>query len=248
MDVLNTAAKGLATSAFELIKAEILKGTLKPEERLRVQGLSQRYGIGATGIREALSRLVTDGLVAAEDQRGFCVVPVSREELLDLTKTRIGVEQLALTQAVENGDLEWETSMLSSFHRLSRTPVPDTPEKHDAWALAHRQFHEALVSGCRSPWLMHLGRLLYDQSERYRNLAEQYTRPESRNAHAEHEQLLSAAMARDAESLCEIVSVHLWTTTNIILESVFKKDAAPTPMRRTRGRAASAKSMQAGEV
>src|SRR5579864_1785727 len=201
MDEMNTAAKGLATSAFEQIKADILKGTLKPQERLRVQGLSQRYGIGATGIREALSRLVTGGLVAAEDQRGFCVVPVSREELLDLTKTRIAVEQLALTQAVQSGDLEWETSMLSSYHRLSRTPVPDSPEKHDAWALVHRQFHEALTSGCKSPWLMHLGQMLYDQSERYRNLAEQYTRPESRDAFEEHEQLLEAAMARDAAKL-----------------------------------------------
>ena len=245
MDGMNTAIKGLATSAFEQIKADILKGRLRPEERLRVQGLSQRYGIGATGIREALSRLVTDGLVAAEDQRGFCVVPISREELLDLTTTRVGIEKLALSQAVQNGDLDWETNVLSSYHRLSRTPVPDTPEKHDAWALAHRQFHEALASGCKSPWLMHLGRMLYDQSERYRNIAEEYTRPESRDALNEHEQLMEAAMARDASKLCELVDMHLWTTTNIILSAVFDKTPSKTPEKRARGRSRSARGSSA---
>lgn len=230
LDGAVAGVKSLTTTAFEQIKADILLGELLPAERLRVQTLSERYNIGATGIREALSRLVTDGLVEVEDQRGFRVAPVSREELLDLTETRIGVECLALTRAVKHGDLEWETNVLGAFHRLSRTPVPDAPEKHVAWATVHRQFHESMIAGCASPWLVRLCRHLYDQTERYRNLAEQRTRPESRDTLMEHRALLDAAMARDAERLCSLIGEHFRTTTNIILEAgLVNPDAAKSP-------------------
>jgi DNA-binding GntR family transcriptional regulator len=64
-------SKGLATLAFEQLRADILLGNLRPDERLRIQSLSDRYQVGATAIREALSRLVSDGLVNFEDQLAF---------------------------------------------------------------------------------------------------------------------------------------------------------------------------------
>ncbi|MFM2056938.1 MAG: hypothetical protein RLY71_1323, partial [Pseudomonadota bacterium] len=111
MDLSISAPRSLTSMAFERLRHDILQGHLAPTERLRIQALSERYQIGATAIREALSRLVTDGLVESEDQRGFTVAPVSREELLDLTQTRIQVEQMALRMAVARGDVEWETQV-----------------------------------------------------------------------------------------------------------------------------------------
>jgi DNA-binding GntR family transcriptional regulator len=170
------AAKSLTTQAFERLRTDILLGELRPSERLRIQLLSERYAVGSTAIREALSRLVTDGLVDFEAQRGFCVASVSRSDLLDLTETRVDIETIALRKAIERGDLEWEGTVLGAFHRLSRTPPPSSIELHAAWAQAHRHFHESLIAGCRSPSLTRLCRELYDKSERYRNLAERKTR------------------------------------------------------------------------
>jgi GntR family transcriptional regulator, carbon starvation induced regulator len=213
--------RSLTTLAFELLRNDILSGGLRPEERLRIQALSERYNIGATAIREALSRLVTDGLVESEDQRGFCVTPVSRDELLDLTQTRVEVEQLALRRAIAQGDVEWESNLLGCFHRLSRADPPTSPDKHAVWAQVHRQFHEALIQGCRSPWTMRLCRLLYDKSERYRNLAEHHTQPQDRNIPGEHRALMDSAMGRDADTACRLLSEHFWETTNIILKAGF---------------------------
>ncbi|AMU04674.1 MULTISPECIES: GntR family transcriptional regulator [Burkholderia] len=227
LETSGAAGKSLTTTAFELIRADVLMGKLLPSERLRVQVLSERYGIGATAIREALSRLVTEGLVDVEDQRGFCVTPVSREALLDLTETRIGVERLALSRSILHGDVEWETNMVSAYHRLSRTPVPTDPAKHQAWATVHRQFHEALIGGCASPWLQRLCRLLYDQAERYRNLAEleMRTAPDLRDTFAEHKALLDAALERDIEKLSALIGVHFRTTTEIILKAGFDRSS-----------------------
>jgi DNA-binding GntR family transcriptional regulator len=222
-------ARSLAALAFGNIRADILSGVLKPDQRLRIQALSTRYKIGTTGIREALSRLVTDGLVDSEDQRGFCVAPVSHEELVDLTRTRIQVEQLALRQAVALGDVEWESNILSAFHRLSRVDAPTSPEKHATWAQAHQQFHEALVRGCASLWLLRLCALLYEKSERYRNLAERQPDSRRRDIQVEHKAMMDAVMARDADRACVLLEQHFWETTEIILKSSF---SAPDAKRR----------------
>jgi len=234
LTVPSASAKSLTTLAFERLRADILSGQLRPEERLRIQGLSERYSIGATAIREALSRLVTDGLVESEDQRGFCVAPVSRDELIDLTQTRVEIECLALRHAIERGSLDWESNLLSGFHRLSKTPPPTSPELHAAWAAVHRQFHEALVAGCDSPWTMRLCRLLYDKSERYRNLAEQRTESRQRDTITEHRELMEAAMGRDAVLAARLLSTHFWETAEITLKAAFGGGRdAPEPGRAT---------------
>jgi DNA-binding GntR family transcriptional regulator len=218
----SSSPRSLTTLAYERLRGDILRGLLAPSERLRIQALSERYGIGATAIREALSRLTTDGFVAAEEQRGFAVASVSREELLDLTQTRIAIEQMALRMAVAHGDVEWESNILSSYHRLSRAEAqPWSDENLAAWSQAHRQFHDALVVGCGSPWTLRLCRLLYDQTERYRNLSVQPAKKRKRDVGREHLDLMQAALARDADTLCELTDAHFRETTRLILDSGF---------------------------
>lgn len=227
MDLITSSPRSLTTQAFERLRHDIIRGHLAPSERLRIQALSERYQIGATAIREALSRLVTDGLVQSEDQRGFTVTPVSQEELLDLTQTRIQIEQMALRMAVAKGDLEWETQVLSSFHRLSRLEnQPWSEELMASWAAAHQQFHEALVMGCGSPWSVKLCRLLYDKSERYRNLSATEGKERGRDIMGEHKELADAAMARDADALCRAMEAHLAMTTKLIVEQAAQPRAA----------------------
>ena len=219
--------KSLTSQAFERIRNDILLGALRPSERLKIQALSERYEIGATAVREALSRLVTDGLVDSEDQKGFCVSAVSKNDLLDLTETRIAIESMAIRKAIAHGDVEWEAQVLSSFHRLSRTPPPTTIANHAAWALAHRQFHESLVAHCGSPWLLRLCGMLYDKSERYRNLAERSTRPEERDTATEHRVLLEAiAIERDADKAVALIGAHFRATTDVILHAGFTETSA----------------------
>lgn len=224
--------KNLTGIAFDQIRSDILLGLLRPEERLRINNLAERYGVGATAVREALSRLVADDFVVAEDQRGFCVAPVSKADLLDLTQLRIDIECLALSRAIGIGDVEWESSVVSAFHRLSRCQTTGEGElQHVQWGLAHRQFHESLLAGCKSPWLMRITRLLFDKSERYRNLAERNTEPDQRDVAAEHKALMDAVLGRDTALAQRLISEHFWATTNILLNTGLM--AAGTPRRRT---------------
>ena len=82
---------------------------------------------------------------------------VSHDNLLDLMRTRIEIETIALRWSLEKGGVEWEADLLGAFHRLSRqTKIePTAPEAiSEAWSREHAAFHTALVAACGSPTLL----------------------------------------------------------------------------------------------
>jgi DNA-binding GntR family transcriptional regulator len=214
-------ARTQTTVAIARLRSDIITGKLRPNEKLRVQALAERYGIAASSLREALSRLVTDALVIAEDQRGFRVSPVSRADLVDLTEARVGIDCLALRRSVELGDVGWESEVLGAYHRLSRCTENADPASPDAlqWSESHADFHRALIAGCGSEWLQYFSRLMYEKSDRYRMLASFSRPPGQRNPLREHEALMQAAIGRDADEGCRLLSFHYRETTRMLLEA-----------------------------
>ncbi|HVY99770.1 MAG TPA: FCD domain-containing protein [Dongiaceae bacterium] len=211
----------LTQSAYEQLRADILSCRLPPGSKLKIQELCARYAVSLGAIREALSRLTSEGLVTAEPQRGFKAAPISPEDLTDLTKVRIEIDSLCLRKAIELGDVGWESRLVAAFHRLSRTPeraAGDPNRSSEEWAEAHAAFHTALVEGCGSPWLMRLHNQLYDQSERYRRLSVSVA-PKKRNIGDEHQKILDAVLARDAGKAVKLLSQHLGATTAILLDA-----------------------------
>src|SRR5262245_36228578 len=88
---------GTQTSLLhQWLRTEILACRLKPGEKLRIAALTGRLSVSPGSVREALSRLVSEGLVIAESQRGFHVTPISSDELLDLTNARAYIETTCL--------------------------------------------------------------------------------------------------------------------------------------------------------
>src|SRR3569833_4700652 len=90
----------LSERAASLIEQDILAGHLAPGSRLGIVDLVHRYDIGATPLREGLSRLMSRGLIVGTGQRGFRVAEVSREDLLDITLMRTAVEIEAVRLAM----------------------------------------------------------------------------------------------------------------------------------------------------
>ena len=91
-------------------------------EQTQAQGLKASYAASISTLREALNRLASDGFVAAEEQRGF-VTPVSKHDLSEVANLRILLECHALKESVENGDTDWEGTLL----RLILTASHGTP-------------------------------------------------------------------------------------------------------------------------
>lgn len=212
-----------ADLAYDRLRSEILQGSLMPEDRLRAVELQDRFQLGLTPIREALTRLATEGLVEAESNRGFRVTAASAQGFADLMRTRRQIEALCLTQAIKRGDAAWEAEILAAMHLLSRTPLPASPEDRAAatrWEAQHRRFHLALVSGCGSEWLLRFWSMLTDHSERYRKirvLRHQEADAAVRDVEAEHRAVMAAAIDRDANRAVTLMDAHLQATEQAVM-------------------------------
>ena len=216
------ANQTLNASALAQLRSDIIACRLMPNERLRVETLRERYGMGASPIREALMRLEAEGLVELEQNKGFRVSEVSRENLLDLMRTRIEIETIALRWSLEKGGVDWEASLLSAFHRLSRQSKidPANPDAiSEAWSKEHTNFHSALVSACGSPTLLSIRSRLFEQADRYVALSIMSSGP-LRDDVTEHKQLMRAALNRELDKTLELNRVHINRTLDKVSASL----------------------------
>src|SRR5258707_3789395 len=163
----------LSERAATLVERDIIAGLLAPGARLGIVDLVQRYEIGATPLREGLSRLVSRGLIVGIGQRGFRVADISREDLLDITRMRTVVEIEALRLAIANGDDAWEAEVLSALHQMRRHIQRTGDEFREGapdFDRLHKGFHTALLAACESKRLLTAHSDLYDQAYRYRRV------------------------------------------------------------------------------
>jgi len=209
-------AATVAEQIFLRLRADILAAKLRPGEKLQIEKLREIYEVGSTPLREALSRLSSSNLVVAEGQRGFRVAPVSRDELLDIAKTRAWVEGIALRAAIAAGDRNWEAQILAAAHRLQRLSDEVGEIHNDEWFRENEAFHNALVAAGNAPHLMQIRAQLYSLSDRYRRLAGVVA---PRDVDREHQDITRAVLARNAELAVEITENHFVTTVEVILRS-----------------------------
>jgi DNA-binding GntR family transcriptional regulator len=215
----------LGSSVYEVIKLDIIEGRLKPGEKLQFDALRAHYDIGISPIREALSRLQSDGWVDREEQRGYRVAEVSRDELLELVRTRVHLEGLAVAEAIANQDVASEEALVLAFHRLSKEHRSlSGGARNPEWEKRHRQFHAALIAGCRLKWIIQFCSQLFNVAERYRLLSAMHM-PE-RSELGEHRAILDAYIAGDAAKVKELLAAHYHVTVDFILRSGLSEDNA----------------------
>ena len=195
---------------YEKLRADLLNGILLPGQKLKMVELTERFGVSQSVIREALTRLTEQGLLVATPQRGFRVRDLSIEDIAELTESRVQIESLALRLAIERGDLQWETGILAAHHRLERTPVTrEDGTVNEDWAVQHRDFHQALLTGCGNRRLESVATSLRDSAELYRRWYWVLTDDHQRDLAREHRQLKELALARDADHGTEVLTEHI---------------------------------------
>ncbi len=210
----------LSEVAFRTLRQRILRGDIPPGERLRIEVLQREHALSSSPLREALNRLVAEGLVTADDHRGFRAAPVSPADLMDITNFRLIVEPSALGQSVANGTDEWEGRVVSAFHRLERVEERKPREQlvlDDEWIERHKDFHMSLVSATPSSRLFAVCSSLFDQAERYRRFSAM-NRTKPRDTVAEHRRLMETAIARDADRAVQLLRDHILVTAQNVLE------------------------------
>jgi GntR family carbon starvation induced transcriptional regulator len=208
-----------AGDVLQRMRTDIISCVLKPGAKLRFEVLRDMYAVSFSTLREALSRLVAEGLVISEGQRGFLVAPVSLADLNDLTNVRVLVERECLSLAIKYGDDKWEADIIGTFHRMDRLQnrLGANYYLSEEWSKLHGDFHFSLVSACNSPNLLEIRHKLFERAHRYRRMSSQF-RTQWRAKDVEHKMIMDAVIGRDTAKAQELIDRHIRETTENVIE------------------------------
>lgn len=221
----------LAERAYRELRQGIVRGDFAPGARLRLDELSRRFAVSSSPLREALNRLSEQGLVRTLENRGFRVAPLTAAGVADLARVRTLTECEALRDAIAHGGDAWEAQAVAAAHALALVErrLGDEPRAlDDDWSARHREFHLSLYAGCTSPLLLELADVLFDNAERYRRWTAR-SRQGPRRKHDEHQQLLAATLARDAERAAELLRRHIGRTAQLAAAALADSMEASLP-------------------
>lgn len=203
----------LSEQVYTRLRDAIMRGKYAPGQALKPQDLAKEQGVSLAVVREALVRVVGEGLADRLPNRGFTVPAFSDRRWQEIAEARRTVEPVVLRMSIERGDVDWEARVQAAHHRLARTPA-FTPEEgeyfSEAWAEAHRLFHRALLEGCGNPVLLEGFDRMWSASELARRWSAHRT--PDRDHLGEHRQLVEAALDRDADAAAGILTRHLTLT------------------------------------
>jgi DNA-binding GntR family transcriptional regulator len=199
------ATEGLALGTraqlvAERLQLDIMNGGYPPGSHLRQSEIAKRYGVSTTPVREAFAHLQSLGLVRIVAHRGAVVFVPTLEELEEVYEIREALEALATRRAVRNLDDDDIRRLEEQYRRM----VAST-ERED-WAHEHREFHRVIYDKANRPQVLALIESLRGP---YGAFATPFDFGTNRRIEIEHEKILKACKARDAEAAVRAVKHHL---------------------------------------
>ena len=195
------------------LRRDISFGVLRPDEKLKIEALRQRYGGSNHSMRETLRTLVAEGMVEATNQRGFRVTSATQEDLHDILMMRIEIEKIALARSLELGRVEWEALVIAAQHRIARADAEVQSDPSDSsaleWDEACRLFSTSLISACASPRLLDTAAKFHNQSRRFRLAALREGRIDFDIRLQTQDALKNAVIARNKASALDLLETSI---------------------------------------
>ena len=203
---------------FNTLRQAILKGELKPGERLMEIALAERLGVSRTPIREALRKLELEGLVVMIPRRGAQVANITERDLNDVLEVRLALESLAIEKTCMS-ITEEVLEQLAEAERVFESLIPSGDLVK--LAEADEAFHEIINQASGNLRLNQVLNNLREQMYRYRL---EYLKEEDSRKQlvTEHEEMISALRAGDTAEAKQIAFCHVENQRQAILRSVNK--------------------------
>ena len=212
--------------AYATLLEEIQSGTLAPGSVLAEVEQATRLGVSRTPLREALSRLAADGLVAQQSARVTVVTGIDADDIRELFEVRRALEETAARLAAERGDAEAFARLAGQFGTAS----VDGRAAMDSYYRLIAEFDALLDAAVANDYLTGALRNIRTHLVRVRRLARD--NPDRLAASvAEHRLIAAAIGARDAELAAHATHVHLHKALTSILDSLDTGDASARPPR-----------------
>ncbi|WP_018134133.1 GntR family transcriptional regulator [Acaricomes phytoseiuli] len=203
--------------AYQRIRQEIVSWQLAPGSLLGEVELSARLGVSRTPVREALSRLVAEGLAAPRGGRGIVVSELSPSTLNSLYELRQTLESAAAGLAAERGETETFTQLAQRFTQ-ARTSL-QAGIKAEAYYELSAELDTALDQQCGNPFLATALRQLRPQLARARRMSREHRTRLAETA-TEHARICTAIASRDVRLAQAATTVHLHNSLKHLMQTI----------------------------
>ena len=150
---------------FNTLRDAILRGELKPGERLMEMHLASKLGVSRTPIREAIRMLEQEGLAVTVPRKGAQVAKMTEKDLQDVLEVRDALDELAVSSACEHiteEQLQELRETVKEFERAIRSADVRRMVKAD------EDFHNVIYRAADNPKLETIVKNLREQMYRYR--------------------------------------------------------------------------------
>ena len=190
---------------FQTLRAAILKGELKPGERLMELQLATKLGVSRTPIREAIRMLEQEGLAVTIPRKGAEVAKMTEKDMEDVLLIRCSLEDLAVRLSCDKisaAELQELRIAMEDFEKKTKSDNVVEIAKADV------TFHDILYKAADNPKLLLLLNNLREQMYRYRV---EYLKDKNIYGRLieEHRQMYDAIMSKDKERVADYVEKHL---------------------------------------
>jgi DNA-binding GntR family transcriptional regulator len=201
--------KSLNEAAYSIIREKILHGGFELGSRIREDALAEEISISRTPVREAINRLVADGIIIKKSQRGLYLIDPDPEQIKDNIDIRISLEKLAVEKCIERStdeDIAAISDSVKEFEKALKQKDYDACNKLDG------EFHFLIAQMSKNIHLMSLLNGLSAFFQLVRN-EEKKSHPEKKNKCTlkEHRRLAKAIENRDISAAKEAVEVNIQT-------------------------------------
>ena len=180
---------------YEKLRQGIIKGTLKPGQKLVMAALAKKFKTSETPIREAIRRLESDGYVTFMPHSGAVVTEINERELSEIYVIRISLEALATRLAVpfiSQDDLSWLIKKNDEMKAAVRK------NRYEQLARLNKSFHLRIYEAAPFPRLYRMISDLWDAFERWPSVFT-YIPERAASAIREHEQIIEALKTADVD-------------------------------------------------
>lgn len=206
---------------FNTLRQAILRGELKPGERLMEIQLANKLGVSRTPIREAIRKLELEGLVLMIPRRGAEVAEITEKNLRDVLEVREALEVLSVQLACEHITQEQVKDM-----KAAASAFKSVLKSGDVTKIAEADvhFHDVIALATGNQKLIQILNNLREQMYRYRV---EYLKNEKIYTQLleEHEKLIEAIETRQKDAAVRIVCQHIDNQAEAISDLIrMKKD------------------------
>ncbi|MGF0031607.1 GntR family transcriptional regulator [Bariatricus sp. SGI.154] len=205
---------------FNTLRQAILRGELKPGERLMEIQLANKLGVSRTPIREAIRKLELEGLVLMIPRKGAEVADITEKSMRDVLEVRKALEELAVQLTCDKITKEQIRELEEAAEEFKRIL-----ESSDVTEIAEADvhFHDIIYKATDNQRLIQLLNNLGEQMYRYR--VEYLKNPEAYpQLVAEHEEIIRHIERKEKEKATEIVCKHIDNQVEAVIDVIRMKN------------------------